>query len=82
MPMATLGFYLGMNFLEKIDRVQFLRIVYLILLLIGTNMLLRNIPLTPEMMTNAAIGTSIVVAGYLFSVLKKRKANVEKLQAS
>jgi uncharacterized membrane protein YfcA len=82
MPMAALGFYLGINFLEKIDRVQFLRIVYMILLLIGTNMLLRNIPWTPQMMTTAVIGTSIVAAGYLFSVVKKRKVNVAKLQAS
>ncbi|MCG8502629.1 MAG: sulfite exporter TauE/SafE family protein, partial [Firmicutes bacterium] len=34
-PLAGIGFFLGMRFLEKINRIQFLRIVYCVLLFIG-----------------------------------------------
>ena len=43
LPFAAVGFFFGMRFLEKINRIQFLRIVYVILLFIGANMLIRNI---------------------------------------
>lgn len=43
MPMAAVGFFLGMAFLKKINREQFLRIVYCVLLLIGGNMLITNL---------------------------------------
>lgn len=42
-PMAAIGFFLGMAFLKKINRVQFLRIVYCVLLIIGSDMLIRNL---------------------------------------
>lgn len=43
LPMAGIGFFLGMRFLEKINREQFLRIVYVVLLFIGADMLIRSI---------------------------------------
>lgn len=43
MPLAAIGFFFGMRFLEKINRMQFLRIVYVLLLFIGSNMLIRNV---------------------------------------
>ncbi|UEL47869.1 MULTISPECIES: sulfite exporter TauE/SafE family protein [Terrisporobacter] len=42
-PMAAVGFFLGMSFLKKINRTQFLRIVYCVLLIIGGDMLIRNL---------------------------------------
>lgn len=42
-PMAAVGFFLGMAFLKKINREQFLRIVYCVLLFIGGDMLIRNL---------------------------------------
>ncbi|WP_312952434.1 sulfite exporter TauE/SafE family protein [Superficieibacter sp.] len=42
-PMAAIGFFLGMAFLKRINREQFLRIVYLVLLFIGGDMLIRNV---------------------------------------
>lgn len=42
-PMAAVGFFLGMAFLKKINREQFLRIVYCVLLVIGVNMLITNV---------------------------------------
>lgn len=42
-PMAAVGFILGMKFLKKINREQFLRIVYCVLLFIGANMLITNL---------------------------------------
>lgn len=43
LPMAALGFFLGMAFLKKINREQFLRIVYVVLLFVGANMLITSI---------------------------------------
>lgn len=43
LPFAAVGFFLGMRFLDKINRVQFLRIVYCLLLFIGGNMLITNL---------------------------------------
>lgn len=42
-PMAAIGFFLGMAFLKKINRETFLRIVYCVLLFIGANMLITNV---------------------------------------
>lgn len=42
-PMAAIGFFVGMAFLKKINREQFLRIVYCLLLFIGGDMLIRNL---------------------------------------
>ncbi|WP_283130459.1 sulfite exporter TauE/SafE family protein [Enterovibrio norvegicus] len=81
LPLAGIGFYFGMRFLEKINREQFLRIVYVVLLIIGSNMLLTNIPWTADSKMMSMIGTAIVLAGYTFNVFKKRKVNVGKLQA-
>ncbi len=36
-PLAAIGFFLGMAFLKKINREQFLRIVYIVLLIIGSD---------------------------------------------
>ncbi|WP_317855244.1 sulfite exporter TauE/SafE family protein [Chakrabartyella piscis] len=43
LPMAAIGFFAGMKFLEKINREQFLRIVYVVLLIVGGDMLIRNL---------------------------------------
>ena len=77
MPLAAIGFFLGMRFLEKINRDQFLRIVYLILMLIGVNMFFRNVPWTPQSLKMTMVAISIVAAGYIFSIVKKKKTNAE-----
>ncbi|MFR2485127.1 MAG: sulfite exporter TauE/SafE family protein, partial [Hungatella sp.] len=43
LPCAAIGFFLGMGFLKRINREQFLRIVYLVLLFIGANMLITSL---------------------------------------
>lgn len=43
LPMAAIGFFFGMKFLEKINKEQFLRIVYIVLLIIGADMLIRSL---------------------------------------
>lgn len=43
LPLAAIGFFFGVKFLKKINREQFLRFVYIILLLIGGDMLIRNL---------------------------------------
>lgn len=43
LPMAAIGFFLGMAFLKKIDRETFLRIVYCVLLFIGANMFITSL---------------------------------------
>ncbi|OON95725.1 MAG: hypothetical protein ATN36_07310 [Epulopiscium sp. Nele67-Bin005] len=42
-PMAGVGFYFGMRYLAKINREQFLRVVYVVLFIIGADMLIRNL---------------------------------------
>jgi uncharacterized membrane protein YfcA len=42
-PLAAIGFFVGMAFLKKINREQFLRIVYCVLLFVGGNMLITNL---------------------------------------
>ncbi|SKA84399.1 hypothetical protein SAMN05443428_10611 [Caloramator quimbayensis] len=42
-PMAAIGFFLGMSFLKRINREQFLRMVYCVLLFIGSDMFIRNL---------------------------------------
>ena len=81
LPLAGIGFFFGMRFLEKINREQFLRIVYVVLLIIGSNMLLSNIPWTADSKMMTIVGTVIVLSGYAFNVFKKRKVNIEKVQA-
>ncbi|MGF1687414.1 sulfite exporter TauE/SafE family protein [Photobacterium japonica] len=81
LPLAGIGFFFGMRFLEKINREQFLRIVYVVLLIIGSNMLLSNIPWTADSKMMSMVGTVIVLSGYAFNVFKKRKVNIEKVQA-
>lgn len=80
LPLAGIGFFAGMRFLEKINREQFLRIVYMILMVIGFNMLRLNIPWTPQLLKVAIISILVVGSGYAFTILKKKKANVEQLQ--
>lgn len=43
LPMALLGFFFGVKFLDKINRVQFLRFVYVVLFCVGANMLVSNV---------------------------------------
>lgn len=43
LPMAAIGFFLGMAFLKKSNREQFLRIVYCVLLFVGGNMLFTSL---------------------------------------
>ena len=42
-PMAAVGFFLGMAFLKKINRETFLRVVYCVLLFVGGNMLITSL---------------------------------------
>lgn len=42
-PMAAVGFYFGMKFMSKINKEQFLRIVYVVLLIVGGDMFIRNV---------------------------------------
>lgn len=42
-PLAGIGFFVGMAFLKKINREQFLRFVYCVLLIVGGSMFLQNI---------------------------------------
>ncbi|WP_320045735.1 sulfite exporter TauE/SafE family protein [uncultured Ilyobacter sp.] len=78
MPLAAIGYFLGMRFLEKINREQFLRIVYMLLLFIGVNMFLRNI--SSDMLKTVLVTTSIVVVGYIFIILKKKNINKEQIK--
>jgi len=75
LPMAGIGFFFGMRFLEKINRVQFLRIVYAVLMLIGVNMFKSNVPWTPELIKVSSIALTIVGLGYIYTVVKNKKAN-------
>ncbi|WP_028857673.1 TSUP family transporter [Psychrilyobacter atlanticus] len=75
LPMAGIGFFFGMRFLEKINRVQFLRIVYAVLMLIGVNMFKSNVPWTPELIKMSSIGLTVVGLGYIYTVVKNKKAN-------
>lgn len=77
LPMAGIGFYFGMRFLEKINREQFLRIVYVVLFIIGTNMLLSNIPWTANMQLATLLSSAVMLAGYSINVMKKRKLNLQ-----
>lgn len=43
LPFAAIGFFYGLSFLKKINRDQFLRIVYCVLLIVGADMLIRNL---------------------------------------
>ncbi len=43
LPCAAIGFALGMSFLKKINREQFLRIVYVVLLIVGGSMLINSL---------------------------------------
>ncbi len=42
-PFAALGFFTGVAFLDKMNKEQFLRFVYVVLLAVGLNMFIRNI---------------------------------------
>lgn len=43
LPFAAVGFILGVKFLDKINREQFLRVVYVILFAVGLNLLIRSV---------------------------------------
>ena len=42
-PFACVGFYFGVKFLDRINRVQFLRFVYVVLFFVGANMLISSV---------------------------------------
>lgn len=42
-PLAGIGFFIGMSFLKKINREQFLRFVYCVLLVVGGSMFIQNL---------------------------------------
>lgn len=44
LPLSLFGLIVGMKYLSKINRTTFLRFVYIILLVIGVNMLAHNVP--------------------------------------
>lgn len=44
LPLALFGLIMGMKCMSKIDRTTFLRLVYIVLLIIGVDMLIRNVP--------------------------------------
>lgn len=72
LPLAGIGFFFGMRFLEKINRVQFLRIVYAILMLIGVNMFKGSVPWTPQLIKYTTISLIIAFIGYTFIIIKNR----------
>lgn len=80
LPLAAIGFFLGMKFLEKINREQFLRIVYMVLLLIGINMFFQNVPWTVTSIRIAAISGTVIIAIYLFNIFKKLNINSRAVQ--
>ncbi len=81
-PLAGIGFFFGMRFLEKINRVQFLRMVYALLMLIGVNMFKSNVPWTPSLIRNFIIGVSVIFVAYISYVLKnKQKVDVQNQNA-
>lgn len=43
LPLAGIGFFIGMAFLKKINREQFLRFVYCVLLIVGGSMFIQNV---------------------------------------
>lgn len=82
LPFAAVGYVLGMKFLDKINRVQFLRIVYLILLFIGLNMTIRNVPWNPLIVTITLIGSALISIVYLFKIVTKKKQKSQELQSA
>lgn len=80
LPLAAIGYITGVRFLEKINREQFLRIVYLILLAIGTNMLRSTISWTPQTIKGAIVAFSFVITGYIFMIMKKISSNKKFLE--
>ncbi|MGL5356036.1 MAG: TSUP family transporter [Cetobacterium sp.] len=72
LPLAGIGFFFGMRFLEKINRVQFLRIVYSVLMLIGVNMVKGSVSWTPELIKYTVITLSIAITGYVIMVIKNK----------
>lgn len=54
LPFAFLGLILGMKVLSKIERITFLRAVYVVLLIIGVDFLMKNVPALIEMMNTVA----------------------------
>ncbi|MGL5051729.1 MAG: TSUP family transporter [Fusobacteriaceae bacterium] len=72
LPLAGIGFFFGMRFLEKINRVQFLRIVYAVLMLIGVNMVKGSVPWTPELIKYILITLGIACTGYAAMIIKNK----------
>ncbi|MGL5639025.1 MAG: TSUP family transporter [Cetobacterium sp.] len=72
LPLAGIGFFFGMRFLEKINRVQFLRIVYAVLMLIGVNMVKGSVPWTPELIKYTLIALGIACTGYVVVIIKNK----------
>lgn len=81
-PLGGIGYFFGMRFMEKINKLQFLRIVYMVLLFIGINMFKSNVPWTPQLIKMFAIGGGVLLVGYIANVIKNRKINIAQLQNS
>lgn len=80
LPLAGIGFFFGMRFLEKINRVQFLRIVYAILMLIGINMFKSSISWTPQLVQYTTISLGIAFVVYAIMIIKNRNKNIFVIQ--
>ncbi|MGL5232080.1 MAG: TSUP family transporter [Fusobacteriaceae bacterium] len=74
-PLAGIGFFFGMRFLEKINREQFLRMVYAVLLFVGVNMFKGSIHWTPSLVKSTSILLVVAAVMYSFIVMKARNKN-------
>ena len=81
-PLGTIGYFFGMRCMEKINKIQFLRIVYMVLLFIGVNMFKSNVPWTPELIKMTYIGLGLAGTGYIINIIKNRNNNIAQLQKS
>lgn len=75
LPLAGIGFFFGMRFLEKINREQFLRMVYAVLLFVGVNMFKGSMPWTPALIKGTSITLVVAAVAYSLVVLKARNKN-------
>jgi len=82
LPFAAAGFFIGMRFLDKINKDQFLRIVYLLLLFIGGNMLVQNMTWNSATLGGAAVIIAGGAVALFANINSMKKANQAKLQSS
>lgn len=82
LPLAAIGFYLGVRFLEKINREQFLRIVYVLLLFIGANMLAQNVLWTPMLLNILAVAVIGAAVALFVAVKRQRRGSMKETHES